>query len=641
MTLIRKNIMLGTAGHVDHGKTALIKMLTGCSLDRLAEEQRRGLTIDIGYAPCLLSDSRIVGVVDVPGHVDFIRNMVAGAHGIDVVIFVIAADDGVMPQTREHLDILTLMGVRHGVIALTKIDLVDADLLELVKDDIHQFVAGTFLAEAPICPLSNITGEGYEDFLIRLNVVADACEPHVDRGIFRLWVSEAFRMRGFGTVVTGIPSHGHVRVGDQLHLTPGGQVGRVRRLEVYGEEASEGRAGECVACNLNDLTDKELTRGTALCGSAAIRPVTMAEAQLCLLDIVSEPLKDYSHAHLHVGTAETMAHIAVLDDSHIYPGRAHLVQLRLDEPLALIPGDRFVIRLELPGKKHIGLTTIGGGIILGASNLRLRRHRPWTLEMLAARRAALGDPLAWCAQLLREAGKPMRAEILAEHALVTLEEVTELLTALSNSAEVLHTESGYLHRAVVDEAAQKISTTLTLWYADHSTSLGVEAGVLPSLCGLDRPIIGMALARLLAAGIVLQRGSVLALATHTQRIPEGVAVRMEKLAEIFSAAGLCPPALDELPALLGEKLPRVDELLRLLIEDGQLVRIAPEMVIHRDAVQHGRQVVIRLLSEQRQFTTMEFRDALGVSRKYAVPLLDYFDQQRLTVRNGNMRTGVL
>ncbi|MCP4378121.1 MAG: selenocysteine-specific translation elongation factor, partial [bacterium] len=258
----RKNIMLGTAGHVDHGKTALVKVLTGCNTDTLAVEQQRGLTIELGFAPCQMYDERIVGIVDVPGHVGFIRNMVAGAQGVDVVILVVAADDGVMPQTREHLDILTLMGVSHGLTALTKTDVVDSELCELARQETGEFVAGTFLAGAPICGVSNITGEGFPEFLGELNKAVDACEPRQVDGLFRLWVERSFTIRGFGTVVSGIPSSGRISVGDELRIAHSGRTARVRGVEVYGRESQVGMAGECVAINLVDLDASDVPRGS-------------------------------------------------------------------------------------------------------------------------------------------------------------------------------------------------------------------------------------------------------------------------------------------------------------------------------------------------------------------------------------------
>jgi len=635
----RRNIMLGTAGHVDHGKTALVKLLTGCSTDTLAEEQRRGLTIELGYAPCRMWDERIVGVVDVPGHVDFIRNMVAGAHGIDVVILVVAANDGVMPQTREHLDILTLMGVRHGLIALTKIDLVEAEIRMLAEEEVRRFTAGTFLEGADVCPISNVTGEGFESFYTALNRAVEACEPRECRGLFRMWVSGAFTARGFGTIVTGIPSSGAVHTGDRVLRLPGSEPGRVRRLEVYGEEAEEGRAGECVACNVTDLPPDALSRGDALCGCDAFQPVTMIEAELCLLAQLEAPLKDYLEVHLHVGTAETMARVAVLDDIRLQPDRAYFVQLRLDDALPVAPGDRFVIRAGLSGAGQGRLTTIGGGRVLGISNMRLRRNRPWTLANLAERRDALDDPAQWCALILKEAGAPLAPTALAKRALMTAEQVAALLPRLAAEGIVLETAShAFVHREVVEKAEGRIIEALEAWYATNPLALGLEESALLQHPEQPRPAAELALVRLIARGAVERQGAVLALRGRAVRLSPEEDTFRQRLEDIFGQAGLCPPELSAVPAVLMLSPARVQNLLNLLIDQGTLVRISPEMIMHRDAVESARTTAIKLFVAQRQFTTMEFRDALGVSRKYAVPLLDFFDQLRLTVRSGNIRT---
>ncbi|MHB9110771.1 MAG: selenocysteine-specific translation elongation factor [Armatimonadota bacterium] len=631
----RRNIMLGTAGHVDHGKTALVKLLTGCNTDTLMEEQRRGLTIELGYAPCRMWDERIVGVVDVPGHVDFIRNMVAGAHGIDVVILVVAANDGVMPQTREHLDILTLMGVRHGLIALTKIDLVDAEMRGLVEEETRRFVTGTFLEGADICPMSNMTGEGFEGFYHALNRAVEACEPRRSGGLFRMWVSSVFTVRGFGTIVTGIPSSGAVRAGDRVLRLPGGEAGRVRGLEVYGEETTEGRAGECVACNISDLPPDGAARGDALCGSDAFQPVTMIEAELRLLPRVEAPLKDYLEVHLHVGTAETMAHVAVLDDSRLYPGRAHFVQLRLEKALPAAPGDRFVVRANLAGR----LTTIGGGQVLGTSNTRLRRNRSWTLENLARRRDALDEPAQWCALMLHEAGGPLTPAALAKRALMTVEQISELLPQLCADGIALETAGhDFVHHDVIDRAEARIVEALEAWYAENPLALGLEEAALLPRLELPRPVAELALNRLIARRSVERQGAVLALQGRAVRLsPEEEALR-QRLEALFRQAGLCPPEPGSLPVALNVTAARANSLLTLLMNQGALIRVSPELIMHRDAVDGAQKTVIRLFAAGRQFTTMEFRDALGVSRKYAVPLLDYFDGQRLTVRMGNVRT---
>lgn len=636
---MHKNIMLGTAGHVDHGKTALIKMLTGCNTDRLAEEQRRGLTIDLGYAPCRLWNENIVGVVDVPGHVDFIRNMVAGAHGIDVVIFVIAANDGVMPQTREHLDILTLMGVRHGIIALTKIDLVDAELQQLAADEVRRFVSGTFLADAPLCPLSNITGDGFDGFFTALNEAVAACQGRESAGLFRMWVSEAFTIRGFGTVASGIPSGGAVRVGEKLHLLPGEAVGRVRRLEVYGEEAAEGRAGECVAINVVDLPVEALTRGSLLCGSDAVQPVTMVEAEVRLLDFITTPLKDYLEAHLHVGTAETMAHVAVLDDRALQPARTHLVQLRLHEPLGVAPGDRFVLRTSIPGHADGRVTTIGGGRILGVGNIRLRRHREWTLDLLHARSEALASPAAWCAQILRESAEPLALAALARRALLTPAQVKTLIEPLcADGLAVPAGEQLFLHREVIADAARRIGAALGEFHAGNPQALGMDDEALIAQLALHPILFQLALARLCTQKVVERQGVVVKLQAHSVRLNTEEDRQLQRLESVFRQAALCPPAPADLPGALALPPAHLTRLLALLVAQGVLVKVSPELLMHRDAVAQARICALRLFMKSRQFTTMDFRDALGVSRKYAVPLLDYLDTLRVTVRSGNLRT---
>ncbi len=455
MSTARKNIMLGTAGHVDHGKTALVKLLTGCETDTLAEEKQRGLTIDLGFAPCRLADKRIVGVVDVPGHVDFIRNMVAGAHGLDVVIFVVAADDGIMPQTHEHLHILTLMGLRHGLVALTKVDLVEAERRKVVIEDLRRLLGGTFLANAPICPVSNITGEGYEGFFDALNQVVDACEDRSSSGVFRVWVEDVFTIRGPGTVITGIPTSGRVRIGDPLTLLPAGQAGHVRRMQVYGEDATEARAGECVALNLPEVDHEEVRRGMVLCESEAVAPVMMAEGDLHILDSVKGKVEDFLEVHLHVGTASVLARVAMLEETGMVAGQSQMVQLRLAEALPLVPGDRFVVRANLPAQDQSGLATIGGGRILGVSNVRLRRKKPWTLKTLAARRDALDDPERWCELMLRE-GLPLSTVELQKKCLLRPEEMTGLINKLKSGGRVVPLPGGTLtHGAVVEETASE------------------------------------------------------------------------------------------------------------------------------------------------------------------------------------------
>ncbi len=639
MSAPRKNIMLGTAGHVDHGKSALVKLLTGCETDTLAEEKQRGLTIDLGFAPCRLADDRIVGVVDVPGHVDFIRNMVAGAHGVDVVIFVVAADDGIMPQTHEHLHILTLMGLRHGLVALTKIDLVEAERRKLVTEELRRLLAGTFLATAPICPISNITGEGFEGFFEALNQVVGACEDRSSSGVFRVWVEDVFTIRGPGTVITGIPSSGVVRVGDALTLLPAGRAGHVRRMQVYGEDATEARAGECVALNLPEFGHEEVRRGMALCASDAIAPVTMAEAELRILDSVKGKVEDFIEAHLHVGTASVLTRLALMETTEMTAGQRQMVQLRLAEALPLVAGDRFVVRANLPAQEQTGLATIGGGRILGVSNVRLRRKRPWVLNSLAARRDALDDSARWCELMLREGGQPLSPTELQRRCLLRSEEMTALLEKLRASGRLVSLPNGALtHSTVVEETAAKILDAVVAFHSANPQRAGMGHEELFLQVGGSPEVCELAAASLVSAKRLERQGNVFARAGWSARVSDRDQQLSDRISAAFQSAGWAGPAGADLATTLGEPATRVEKMINLLVERAVLVRLDGKLCIHRDALEAAKQVALRLFQRKPLFSTMEFRDALGVSRKHAVPLLDYLDKVRFTVRSGHDRT---
>ena len=634
-----KTVMLGTAGHVDHGKTALVKLLTGCDTDTLAVEKQRGLTIELGFAPCRMADERILGIIDVPGHVDFIRNMAAGAHGIDVVIFVIAADDGIMPQTREHLDILTLMGVRHGLVALTKIDMVDEELRQMVAEEIGSFLRGTFLEDAPVCPISNITGAGFDGFFTALNRAVDSAEAHEDEGLFRLWIERSFHVRGFGTVVSGVPSRGRLRVGDRLRLVPGGQAGRVRGMEVYGRASEIARAGECVALNISDIDVEHLSRGRVLCAGDACEPATMVEAELTLLSGVPHAVKDYVEGHVHIGTAEAMGNVALMERQTIGPGEAQFVQLRLRKPLGIAPGERFVVRASVPGLAGGRVTTIGGGRILATGNTRLRRKRPWTIDMLSRRREAIDSPAAWCALQLREAGKPLSAQELARRAQVPTDRIETLLaTPLAENTVVALASGQFLHRDTIEDAAQGVIDRVNRFHDANPMRLGIEESQLVAETGGDRQVFDAALERLIGLGTLLRNGRVVASPDRTAAVSPEDRRLFECIEAALQAAHLAPPLAEDLAEDLGESVDRVNEMIHLLVDAGSVLRLDRKVAMHRDAVKAAEAVVVDLFSGANSFETVQFRDALGVSRKYAVPLLDYFDTVKLTVRSANRRT---
>lgn len=635
MTTGRKNIMLGTAGHVDHGKSTLVKLLTGCETDTLAEEKQRGLTIDLGFAKCKLADERIVGVVDVPGHVDFIRNMVAGAHGIDVVIFVVAADDGIMPQTREHLQILSLMGLKHGLVALTKIDLVEPPRRELVIGELRELLSDTFLAQAPICPMSNITGEGFGEFFDSLNDTASKCEERPSSGLFRMWLGDVFTLRGPGTVITGIPSSGTVRVGDTLKLCPSGLTGRVRRMQAYGEDATEGRAGECVALNIPEIGHENARRGMVLAIEPGSEAVSMAEGELQILPSIKREVEDLLEVHAHIGTASVIARLAFLENPTMTGGQKQMVQLRFAEPLPLVTGERFVLRANVG---ETGLVTIGGGRILNLSNTRWRRNKRWTVEALAARRAAIDDPERWCELMLRESRLCIPSE-LALKCRFSHAQLDQIIQKLISTGRVVRLPSAELvHMQTVENAARKMLAALETFHAANPQRAGLsrEEFLAP---GAGPPGISAAAAELLLASRQIQfAGAVYAKHGWSAQLQDPDEKLCKGLCTTFQKAGFAGPTPLELSASMREPLPRIEKLLRLLVERGELVPLEGGGLIHRDALEAARQLTLQLFRKKPLFSTMDFRDAVGVSRKYAVPLLDTLDKQRFTVRTGHDRT---
>jgi selenocysteine-specific elongation factor len=577
--------------------------------------------------------------VDVPGHVDFIRNMVAGAHGIDVVMFVVAADDGIMPQTHEHLHILTLMGLRHGLVALTKVDLVDAARRDFVIQDLHRLLADNFLANAPICPISNINGEGFDGFFDSLNQVVNACGDRACGGHFRMWVEDAFTIRGAGTVVTGIPTHGRVRPGDELHLLPAGLSGHVRRMQVYGEDATEGNAGECVALNIPELDHEEVRRGTVLCGSNSFEPVTMAEAELHILKSISGKIEDYLEVQFHVGTASVSAHLAMLENTAMTGGQKQFVQLRLATPLPLVPGERFVVRANITDAAGSGLTTIGGGQILGLSNTRLRRKKQWTLDLLAARREAIADPLRWYELMVRESESPATVASLQKKCWSRSEEIAGALEKLrAENRVVLAPGGGWLHRKVIQTIAENILAALKTFHADNPQHAGISLEELQATLKSNPVFLAAAAESLLHSKQLERNSALLAQAGWNARIPDRDQRLCDQIAAKFQLAGWSPPSLEELAASTNEPLPRVTAMARLLAERGVVVRLDDRIWMHHDAVEAGKQTALQLFAHAPIFSTMEFRDALGVSRKFAVPLVDYLDKIRFTVRSGNNRT---
>lgn len=626
----RINLMIGTAGHVDHGKTELVKMLTGCETDRLKEEKERGLSINLGFAPCFLKTRRMVGLVDVPGHEKFIRNMVAGATGIDLVLLVVAADDGVMPQTREHLDILQLLGLRAGLVAITKIDLVDPEMVELVREDTRNLLRGTFLEGAPMVPVSSITGEGLEELIQTLTDLVERMPKRDVSGVFRLPVERTFTVAGYGTVATGIAASGRVRLGDVVEVLPSRQRGRVRGLQVFQMEEEEARAGECIALNVADVEYRALERGHVLATPGYFQPQESLVMRLHYLPSAPRPLKSGWQVRFHTGTSEACGEVWLLGQNTLSPGESGLAHLRLEAPLVVSPGDRYILRLHSP------LLTVGGGQIIGEAPRKLRRLRPETIAAAKAREEALESPMALVDYLVRQTGaQPLPQEAIARQAKLPADQMAEVVENLSAEGRIVCLRPGerLLHAAALDSLQSQALAHLEAFHQAHPLREGLDRIALREALHLEAAVYEEVLRRLAASGKVVVVNGRVKCAHFTVQLTEAQAELLGKLESIYREARFSTPRPEELdlPAPAAE----VAALLTLLQERGVLVELGEHVFFHREAVEEAWNRLVRYVQKQGAILTTEYRDLLGTTKKYAVALLDHFAATGLTRRVGS------
>jgi selenocysteine-specific elongation factor len=609
-----KNIIVGTAGHIDHGKTALVKALTGIDADRLEEEKRRGITIDIGFAHLQLTPRLRLGFVDVPGHDRFVKNMLAGASGIDLALFVIAADESIKPQTREHFEICRLLGIGGGVIALTKADLVDADLLALVRLETEEFVAASFLAGAAIVPVSAATGEGLGDLRRELAEAAGRVPEKNTKGYFRLPIDRSFSMKGFGTVVTGTLVSGQVRKEQEVELHPGGRVLRVRNLQVYGAAAEQAHAGERTALNLADIEATDMTRGMTLTAPRRFQAIRHLDVRLELL-ASAKPLKHRAPVHFHAGAAEIEAEVRLLGGAAVVrPGETSFARIVLREPALVLPGDRFIVRMFSP------VTTIGGGTVIDISGVR----RP-TIERLQSLAAARAPERV--ALLVREA--PYGLDTAA---LVRLTGLAE--SEFASPAVVCPERGWFVDRAWFHAAVARLTAAVRAHHRSKPLEVGIPKQDLRAkeLPGAPAFLLDALLA---AASELALEGEIVKLRTHQVVLQEDEEHARAAIERAFERAGLATPALTEVLAKSVVEAARARSLLQILLREKRLVRVSEELVFHRSALDRLR----GLLAERRatRFNVGAFKDWTGISRKYAIPLLEYLDREHVTRREGDER----
>ncbi|MGA2772938.1 MAG: selenocysteine-specific translation elongation factor [Bryobacteraceae bacterium] len=614
-----KHIIVGTAGHIDHGKTALVKALTGIDADRLQEEKRRGITIDLGFAHLELTPTLRLGFVDVPGHERFVKNMLAGVGGIDLVLFAIAADESIKPQTREHFDICRLLGIPRGVIALTKADLVDDEILGLVRIEVEELVAGSFLEGAPVVPVSSVTGAGLKELRQALARVAAEAPEKDASGHFRLPIDRVFTVKGFGTVATGTLVSGSVAKEQEVELYPAGRRLRVRGVQVHGANADRAVAGQRTAVNLADIEPAELARGDALSEPGRFRAVKQVDCRLQLLP-TAKPLKHRAPVHFHSGTAEIEAQVRLLEGAApLQPGGAAYARLLLRDAALLLPGDRFIIRMFSP------VATIGGGVVLDVAVGAAGKAAPARLEVLASADAA--DRIAL---LVRETPFGMgMADLVARTGLVEPE--IAAAAARAPLITIPQPQPWYVDRAWFHAARARMVETVREFHRKNPLQPGIAR---PDLRPAGAP--QFVLDALLAdAREIVAEGDTVRLRGHTLVLSEDERQARAAIEGAFLQAGLAAPAVAQVLAKSGVEPARARSLLQILLREKHLVRIHDELVIHHSAIEELR----RMLAARRpaRFNVGTFKEWTGVSRKYAIPLLEFLDRERLTQREGEER----
>jgi len=653
MVVLERYLMAGTAGHVDHGKTALVGALTGIDTDRLEEEKRRGISIDLGFAHLELEGGLRIGFVDVPGHERFVKNMLAGVGGIDVVLFVIAADESIKPQTREHFDICRLLGIRTGVVALTKADLVSSEKLELTRLEVEEFVSGSFLEGAPIVAVSSSTGEGLDDLRHALWAAAAQTPPRDTSRHFRLPIDRSFSLRGFGTVVTGTLIAGSIRRDQELEAHPGGRQVRVRGIQVHGRPVERAVAGQRTALNLAGAEAALLTRGMVLSLPDLFHAVQRIDCRLELLPS-ARPLKNRAPVHFHAGTAEVEAEVRLLDgeplagprgasgaeallpcdrqqaqsrvtgEREMPPGSSAFVRILLRAPLLLLPGDRFIVRMFSP------VVTIGGGVVLDIGGLRYRAKDRPAERLRALFEASVAGRVAL---LVREARYGVGVPELIARTGLTASEIEE--AARSGSLLTLAEPQPWLvDRLWFENAATRSAAILRQFHQQNPLLAGMPKADLRSQVLPESPpfLLDALLAR--SSGIVLG-GELVRLASHSLVLKDDEQRALTSIERAFESAGLVVPSPAEVLAGSGVEAGRARSLLQLLLREKRLIRVSEDLVFHASALARLRGLLAAHRGER--FSVAEFKMWTGVSRKYAIPLLEHLDREHLTRREDNYR----
>jgi len=634
-----KSLIVGTAGHIDHGKSALVRALTGIDPDRLPEEKRRGITIDLGFADLELDDLRI-GFVDVPGHERFIKNMLAGAHGIDLLALVIAADESVMPQTREHFDICRLLGVRNGLVVITKKDLVDEEMLALVEDEARELVNGSFLENAPLVAVSSRTGAGLDDLKSRLTEMGRRVPPRSQDFTMRLPIDRAFSMKGFGTVVTGTLISGKITEGEELELLPSRTNVRVRGLQVHNKSVREAHAGQRTAVNLAGVDTAQIERGMVLAPAGRLRPTQIVDVWIDVLPGASRAVRSRSRVRFHAGAAEVLGRVRVLEGpQQIAPGSSGLAQVRLEAPIVAVHGDRFILRSYSPAE------TIAGGVIVDPFATKHRgRELMHTLELL--RSLLREERTAKFEAFVQIAGdRGLRLNDVAAATGWTNDVLARVASEAQKTGSVIEVGGLFIARSSLDRLSDSVVTELERYHKREPLARGMLRETLrEKLFTHSAPeLFNGVIARLEAQTKVVSEKDIVRSSKHSVGLSEQEAELSKRIEQLYLAAGVEAPTIDEAMTKANVAAPQraqARKILQLLIDDRTLVRIQGEMFMHAKVVQDLKVKLHNYAIQHepdRLIDVPAFKDLAGVSRKYAIPLLEFFDREQVTRRAGDKR----
>jgi len=630
-----KQIILGTAGHIDHGKTSLIKAVTGTDTDRLKEEKERGITIELGFAALDLPGGQHLGIVDVPGHEKFVKNMVAGVTGIDIVVMVIAADEGVMPQTREHMEICTLLDVQYGMVAVTKIDMVDEEWLELALEDIGDFVKGTFLEDAPVATVSSTTRKGIPEFIEILDELAAKIPERPPSDLFRLPIDRVFTMKGFGTVITGTLISGRVQVGDTIMIYPSGITSKVRGIQVHNNSADEARAGLRTAINFQGLEKEAISRGEVLSKPNTLEASYMVDVSFHYLASNKKPIKNRTRIRFHTGTSEVLGNLILLDREDLAPGEDTVVQLRLDTAVALVKDDRFVIRSYSP------IYTIGGGKVLNPIPLKHKRFKTDAVEGLKA----LGHQAPEAIILFHVEASGYQGVSFSHLKMMTnlpdkqLENVLQGLLSQKTLIQVDKENRIYIHHICSERLKNDTQRQLGDYHKANPLKPGMSKEELktkfPPL--LTSKLFNLTLNQMIKEKEIVQDENIIRLASHAVSLGGKQADVKDKILKTYLNAGLQPPYFKELAKSLDTDVKRSREVLMHLVNEGTIVKVKEELFFHAEAINTLRKRLVTFLETQGEITTPQFKEMTGVSRKYVIPLAEHFDSTNATLRVGDVR----